>query len=128
MLMVYPHPEFQFTHVLPYGALACSSSCSVAAPRRCGSCLYDDANDREPSEVIDFDHDSDRWGDIWSVFVPGVRAGQLYHFQADGPYDPDAGMLFDGQARLIDPYAKALAGTFQKSRRRHFAPAEVRGG
>ena len=39
-------------------------------------------------------------------------AGQLYHFQADGPYDPEHGQRFDGTARLIDPYAKALAGDF----------------
>ena len=77
--------------------------------------LYDRVEDREPVERIDLDPDTDRWGDIWSVFVPGIGAGQLYHFQADGPQVPDHGMRFDPQARLIDPYAKALAGTFQKS-------------
>ena len=41
--------------------------------------------------------------------------GQLYHFQADGPFDPDQGHLFDSSARLIDPYAKALAGEFLSS-------------
>ena len=56
--------------------------------------------------------DTDRWGDIWSVFVPGIGAGQLYHFQADGPFDPERGQRFDRKARLIDPYARALAGDF----------------
>jgi len=51
--------------------------------------LYYDVKDREPVEIIPFDRDTDRWGDIWSVFVPGVRPGQLYHFQADGPFDPE---------------------------------------
>ena len=41
-----------------------------------------------------------------------MAAGQLYHFQADGPVDPDRGHRFDPRARLIDPYAKALAGNF----------------
>ena len=40
------------------------------------------------------------------------RAGQLYHFQADGPFEPERGQRFDGRARLIDPYARALAGEF----------------
>ena len=53
-----------------------------------------------------------RWGDIWSIFVPDVGPGQLYHFQADGPFEPEKGLRFDGNARLIDPYAKALAGNF----------------
>ena len=26
--------------------------------------------------------------------MPGVGPGQLYHFQADGPYDPEHGLAF----------------------------------
>ena len=75
--------------------------------------LYNRVDDREPSEIIDFDRNLNRWGDIWSIYVPGMRPGQLYHLQADGPYNPDRGHRFDPKARLIDPYAKALAGDFQ---------------
>jgi len=74
--------------------------------------LYDRVSDPDPTEVIDFDPDLNRWGDVWSIFVPGLGPGQLYHFQADGPHEPERGYLFDPQARLIDPYAKALAGRF----------------
>ncbi len=74
--------------------------------------LYDSTEDEEPARVINFDEDSGRIGDVWSVFVPGVGAGTLYHFQADGPYNPARGDRFDGRARLIDPYARALAGEF----------------
>ncbi len=74
--------------------------------------LYDHVSSREPSQSIDFDPDLNRWGDIWSIFVPGVGPGQLYHYQADGPNEPDKGIRFDPNARLIDPYAKALAGDF----------------
>lgn len=74
--------------------------------------LYESVDDLEPTSIIEIDPDLNRWGDIWSVFVPSVGPGQLYHFQADGPFDPDRGLRFDGRARLIDPYAKALAGEF----------------
>jgi glycogen operon protein len=74
--------------------------------------LYNGPDDPEPNEIVDFDPDLNRWGDIWSVFVPGVKVGQLYHYQADGPFEPETGLRFDGSARLIDPYAKALAGKF----------------
>ncbi|HMP80614.1 MAG TPA: glycogen debranching protein GlgX, partial [Pirellulaceae bacterium] len=67
----------------------------------------------EPADILDFDRDSDRWGDVWSMFVPGVGVGQLYHFQASGPHDPDRGHWFNPHARLIDPFAKALVGSFQ---------------
>ena len=59
--------------------------------------LYDHVDDLEPEEIIYFDRETDRWGDIWSMFVPGIKPGQLYHFQADGPFDPDRGQRFDGR-------------------------------
>jgi isoamylase len=126
-------PPLQFSYPLPYGAVlhdgpaACDGgeashpmqgvqfvvySRSATAMR---VLLYDAVDDPEPSEVIAFDPSKDRWGDIWSIFVPGIRPGQLYHFQADGPFDPESGHRFDGNARLIDPYARALAGHFLPS-------------
>lgn len=119
MLMKQKHQVMQFTHVLPYGALLHDNGVQFIVFSRNATkmkvLLYDDVNDTEPSDTITFDRQRDRWGDIWSIFVPGLRHGQLYHFQADGPFDPDKGMRFDGTARLIDPYSKALAGTFQQS-------------
>ena len=119
MLMSYPHPELQFTHLLPYGAIIHERGVQFVVFSRNATgmrvLLYDRVEDLEPVEIIDLNPDTDRWGDIWSVFVPGIGAGQLYHFQADGPQVPDHGMRFNPKGRLIDPYAKALAGTFQKS-------------
>ena len=106
----------RFTHPLPYGAIVHDGGVQfVVFSRSAGAMrvlLYKRASDGEPAEIIDFDPELNRWGDIWSVFVPGVGPGQLYHFQADGPHEPDRGQRFDPQARLIDPYAKALAGRF----------------
>ena len=106
----------RFSHPLPYGAIAQDGGVQfVVFSRRATAMrvlLYKRADDPEPAELIELDPELNRWGDIWSIFVPGVGPGQLYHFQADGPYDPDHGLRFDGRARLIDPYAKALAGNF----------------
>ncbi len=117
MLMRHPHPNLQFTQFLPYGALVHDGGVQFSIFSRSAQdmrlLLYDGVDDREPAEVIHFDPDTDRWGDVWSIFVPGLDESQLYHFQADGPHDPEHGQWFDGKARLIDPYAKALAGNFQ---------------
>ncbi|MFK7768481.1 MAG: glycogen debranching protein GlgX [Mariniblastus sp.] len=119
MHMRHTHPKLQFTHMLPYGAVIHEQGVQFVIFSRSATemrlLLYDDVDDREPSEIINFDPDNDRWGDIWSIFVPGTGPGQLYHFQATGPNDPSRGMRFNHNARLIDPYAKALAGTFQPS-------------
>jgi glycogen operon protein len=119
MLMLHRHPALQFSHPLPYGAILHDSGVQFVVFSRSATALrlllYDRPADREPSEVIVFNRGSDRWGDIWSIFVPGLGAGQLYHFQADGPFDPERGHRFDPRARLIDPYARALVGEFQPS-------------
>ena len=119
MLMLHRHPALQFSHPLPYGAILHDNGVQFVVFSRSATAmrvlLYDKVSDREPAEIIVFNRETDRWGDIWSVFVPGLRAGQLYHLQADGPYDPARGQRFDRAARLIDPYARALAGQFQQS-------------
>ena len=111
------NPVFQFNYPLPYGALVHKTGVQFVIFSRSATAmrvlLYDRVDDTQPVDVIHFSRESDRWGDIWSVFVPGVAPGQLYHFQADGPHDPARGHRFDSQARLIDPYARALAGRFQ---------------
>jgi isoamylase len=113
------HPALQFTHPLPYGAILHDDGVQFVVFSRSATAMrllmYDRVDDREPVEVIPFNRDTDRWGDIWSIFVSGLGAGQLYHFQADGPFDPEHGQRFNSQARLIDPYAKALAGPFLPS-------------
>jgi isoamylase len=117
-----PLPPLQFSFPLPYGAVLHEGvgkhkagvqfvvySHSATAVR---VLLFDAVGDAEPAEIIALDPAKDRWGDIWSIFVPGLGPGQLYQFQADGPFDPERGQRFDGRARLVDPYAKALAGEF----------------
>ena len=111
-----PLPPLQFTQPLPYGAILRDGGVQFVVYSRSATGLrilfYGAAGDATPAETIDLDPSRDRWGDIWSVFVPGLGAGTMYHFQADGPFDPERGQRFDGRARLIDPYAKALAGEF----------------
>ncbi|MDX1963109.1 MAG: glycogen debranching protein GlgX [Pirellulales bacterium] len=117
--IAHAHPALQFSTALPYGAILHEGGVQFVVFSRSATAmrllLYDRVEDREPSEIIAFDRENDRWGDVWSVYVPGLGAGQLYHFQADGPFDPEHGHRFDGKARLIDPYARALAGKFLPS-------------
>ena len=117
--MARSHADFQFNHLLPYGAVLRDDGVQFVVFSRNATemrlLLYNDVDDREPVELINFHPSKDRWGDIWSIYVKGIKPGQLYHFQASGPFDPAIGMRFNKDARLIDPYAKALAGTFQPS-------------
>ncbi|NOY40680.1 MAG: glycogen debranching protein GlgX [Planctomycetes bacterium] len=119
LAMPKPQRLMQFRYPLPYGAIVQDAGVQFSVYSRSATAmrvlLYRRVSDREPYRIVEFDPSTDRWGDIWSVIVPGLKTGQLYHFQADGPCSPQEGHRFSHHARLIDPYARALAGRFQPS-------------
>jgi len=47
---------------------------------------------------------------VWHVYLPGLKPGQLYGYRVYGPYEPENGHRFNPNKVLIDPYAKAIAG------------------
>ena len=73
-------------------------------------CLYNSTSDKEASARILL---QERSHHIWHVYIPGLKPGQLYGFRVHGPYDPERGFRFNPNKLLIDPYAKALAGTIK---------------
>src|SRR5690349_1920498 len=48
---------------------------------------------------------------VWHGYLPGIAPGQRYGFRVDGPYEPNNGLRFNRSKLLIDPYAKAIAGS-----------------
>ncbi len=52
----------------------------------------------------------DQTDQVWHVYLPEARPGQLYGYRVHGPYEPDKGHRFNPAKLLIDPYAKAIAG------------------
>ncbi len=115
--MPLTHPALHFSHAMPFGAILRDEGVQFSIYSRHATSvrvlLYNRITDRDPTETIELNSQTDRWGDVWSVFLPGIGAGQLYHLQADGPFDPAQGHRFNPNLRLIDPWAKALAGDFQ---------------
>jgi glycogen operon protein len=56
--------------------------------------------------VIRIDPITNRNYHYWHLFVPGVKAGQIYGYRVEGPFDPPSGMRFDPDKVLIDPYGR----------------------
>ena len=52
---------------------------------------------------------------VWHVYLPEARPGQLYGYRVHGPYEPAAGHRFNPAKLLLDPYAKAIAGIIRWS-------------
>jgi len=71
--------------------------------------LFDHAEDSSPARAIDLDPARHRTGDIWHVWIAGVKSGQLYAYRVDGPYDPGNGYRFNVKRLLLDPFASAIS-------------------
>ncbi|AOT04670.1 glycogen debranching protein GlgX [Arthrobacter sp. U41] len=52
-------------------------------------------------------------GYIWHGYLPGIGPGQRYGYRVDGPYEPAAGLRFNPDKFLLDPYAKTMEGTIE---------------
>ncbi|MER5552222.1 glycogen debranching protein GlgX [Streptomyces sp. NPDC002793] len=77
-------------------------------------CLFDERGTETRLPLTELTHE------IWHGFVPGVRAGQRYGYRVHGRWDPWTGARWNAAKLLLDPYARAVDGSFT-------LPAEVYG-
>ena len=68
--------------------------------------LFDSADDARPSRMLTIDPTTNRTYHYWHVLVPSVKAGQIYGYRVNGPFDPPRGMRFDASKVLLDPYGR----------------------
>ncbi|HAL37660.1 MAG TPA: hypothetical protein DCP03_05910 [Polaromonas sp.] len=71
--------------------------------------LFGQTVETTPGRVIDLDPARNRTGDVWHVWVEGIRPGQLYAYPVDGPYQPRDGHRFNFHKRLLDPSASSVS-------------------
>lgn len=71
-------------------------------------CLFDSPEAEHESQRIKLTQYTDF---VWHVSVPGLKAGQLYGYRVDGPFQPEQGLRFNSSKLLLDPYSKAISGT-----------------
>src|SRR6202030_923869 len=70
-------------------------------------CLFESLDARQEKVRVPMMEQTEQ---VWHVFLPDVRPGQLYGFRVAGPYYPSRGLRFNSSKLLLDPYAKAIAG------------------
>jgi len=75
--------------------------------------LFEKSQDAKPYMEIEFDKEYFKTGDIWHIFIKGLKAGQLYLYRIDGPFELENGHRFNPNIYLLDPYAKAITGDFK---------------
>ncbi|MCX4964925.1 glycogen debranching protein GlgX [Streptomyces sp. NBC_00654] len=77
-------------------------------------CLFDERGTETRRPLTELTHE------IWHGFLPGVRPGQRYGYRVHGRWDPWTGARWNAAKLLLDPYARAVDGSFT-------LPAEVYG-
>ena len=66
---------------------------------------------RDPSREVATLPLPERTAFVWHGYVPGAQHGQLYGYRVHGEYAPERGLRFNPAKLVLDPYAKAVAGT-----------------
>jgi glycogen operon protein len=75
-------------------------------------CLFDKATGAPEATRIRMREQTDN---VWHIYLPEARPGQIYGYRVHGPYDPQEGHRFNANKLLLDPYALATTGTLQWS-------------
>jgi len=74
-------------------------------------CVFDPTGRRELQRV----RMPERTDNVFHCYLPQARPGLLYGYRVHGPYRPEQGLRFNPNKLLLDPYARAIAGTLRWS-------------
>ncbi len=85
--------------------------------------LFDRPEDTRPAHTLELDPCTNKTYHYWHLFVPGLRAEQLYAFRVHGAWDPGRGHRFDPARPLLDPYGRAVVIPAGYRRERAGGPA-----
>jgi isoamylase len=99
---------------LEFGAVVSSAGVNFTVFSRNGTGVYLDLfsspADAKPCQTITFDPAVNKTGDVWHVFIEGLKPGALYLYRVKGPYLPAEGHRFNENNYLFDPCARAFTG------------------
>jgi isoamylase len=75
-------------------------------------CLFKSTTDEKEFVKLKM---NERSHQVWHIYIPGLKPGQLYGYRVHGAYEPNNGQRFNPHKLLLDPYAKAIAGKIEWS-------------
>ena len=97
---------------MPHGATIVNDGVNFSVFTRNGTSvildIFQNPEDENPCFSYTFDPKINRTGDIWHVFLKGLKAGALYLYRVDGPFNPEKGHRNNKNTYLLDPYAKSF--------------------
>src|SRR5262245_59140165 len=113
------NPNQQVGRSAPLGATVRDGGVNFSLYSRCATgvelLLFDQVDDAQSAQVIPIDPKT-RSYHYWHTYVPGLKAGQLYGYRVQRPFDPANGLRFDSTKVLLDPYGFGVAAPKNYSR------------
>lgn len=101
---------------LPFGSTILNSGVNFAVLSRNATSvtllLFENAEDSIPFTELILNPVQNKTGDVWHIRVEGVGEGVFYLYRVDGPYEPEKGHRYNRYKVLLDPFSKALTGSF----------------
>jgi len=71
--------------------------------------LFNHADAEKPERIFLLSSTKNHTGHYWHILIPGIHAGQLYGWRVQGPNRPEAGLRYDGEKVLLDPYGRGVS-------------------
>jgi isoamylase len=71
--------------------------------------LFNRPSDAMPARTILLNPIRNKTGDVWHVWLEGIRPGQTYGYRFAGPYSPEEGHRFNPDKLVVDTCATAIA-------------------
>jgi isoamylase len=68
--------------------------------------LFDEHDSPQPAQTIQLIPSKNKTFHFWHIFVKELKAGAYYAFRVYGPHVPEAGLRYNPNKVLIDPYAR----------------------
>ena len=68
--------------------------------------LFEKHDSPQPFQVIHLEPSKNKTFHFWHIFVKGLKAGAHYALRVKGPWVPNAGLRYNRNKVLIDPYSR----------------------
>ena len=97
----------------PLGTAVSETGINFCVYSKNASCVellfFESMDDSAPSDSIKLDPVKNKTYHYWHIFIPNLKAGQIYAYRVHGPFEPSAGHRFNPKKILLDPYGKLVA-------------------
>ena len=104
---------------MPFGATLTKDGINFCIFSRNGTSvmldLFTRQDDAQPYFSYTFNPFTNKTGDAWHCEIHGIKAGTLYLYRVDGPFDLNEGHRFNKNQYLLDLDFRFKNGTFLKA-------------